>query len=65
VIFPWAVPAASHLPEALQATWEILRSAGGFFEPMKTIQAQRKTAHKETAKTAGLRAMSTITSTSF
>ena len=57
-MFAWAVPAASHLPELLKATFDTLRSTGGFCEAMKTIQAQRKIAHNETAATTGLRAIS-------
>jgi hypothetical protein len=60
-----AVPAASHLPEALKATFETLRSTGGFFEPMKTMQAQRNAAHNETAMTTGLRVISTVIPTSL
>jgi hypothetical protein len=64
VIFPWAVPAASLLPEALKAMIETLRSTGGAFESMKTIQAQRNTAPNETDTTTGLRVIFTVVPTS-
>ena len=44
----------------LNATLEILRSTGGLFEPMKTIQAVKETAHNETAARTGLRAVSIV-----
>jgi hypothetical protein len=46
-------PAPSHLPELPKATFETPRSTSGLIEPMKTVQAQRKTASGETATTTG------------
>jgi hypothetical protein len=65
VILPWAVPAASHLPELLNATFATLGSVGGLFKLTRTTQAERKTTHSESATKGALRVISTIVSNAF